>query len=660
MHTKEKFRKQDFVYLLLLTVIIIFLYSFSWHYPIYNGWDDATYILNNGHLSFSFSNILRWFAKPYHSMYIPITMLSYMFDYSVRGLSSFGYHLQNIFWHIVAVIAIYKCFRLFGIKPWITFFLCLIFAVHPQRVESVVWLSERKDVLCTAFYFLSIYFYIKNFDKKFSIAALGFFILSMLSKPTAISLPIILLLYEFYRNNKAKKLELADYRLKEKTEKFQVLCGYICYLLKLWPYFLILLIFIPISIIAQGTATVPNNSILSFHKLYMVLFNVYWYTTQTLFPTDLNPIQPLVHPFYSIIEMLLFYTGILFLTVVLPVLKLSCFSKFKMGLSSQKERLKIHNKNRHVSIENKRLFIYDIIPLIIAYIITLLPVIGLIRLGSIDHADRYSYIPSVFIWFSIGLILNRILYMQKPIDVSKLNQRISPHPKHRSFYNKNGLTYKNEFVNRNAYVKGLVNKAFAYAILAIYSFVLFFFNYHYQKKWKNVHILFNHAANCLPVNNTALIGLGDIELSKGNDEKVLIIAEKLKDKDKLVALFFEASVMFRKDKISAVKLLLNVKPLLKNSYNYNDYHNRYISVLGMLSIYYYSIEKIEEAIKYNNEILSIPRLNTFMRFFCLGLNEYYLKNYRKAIYLFRKALKLRPNDKAVLKKINSCMNCLNI
>ena len=632
MNANLNFKNKEIIYQLLLIMIIVFLYSFSWSYPIYDSWDDTVYILKNNHLAFSFSNILWWFTHPCVGCYLPITMLSYMFDYSLWGLNSFGYHLQNIFWHIVTVIVIYKCFRFFEIKSWIAFFLCLIFAAHPQRVESVVWLSERKDVLCAAFYFISIYFYIKNYNKKFSITAFVCFILSLLSKPMALSLPVILLIYEFYRRNQCR-IETIDRGQKsevrsqesvtegEKTEigeketvdncqltvdgkqkkkpnpqepkqirSIRVISGFI----KLWLYFLVLFIFIPITIIAQGEATVPNNSILSFHKLYTVLYNIYWYTTQTLLPTDLNPIHPLIAPFNTIMEVLLFYIG-----------------AFSLAIIS--------------FIKKKRFFIFNILPLILVYLIALLPVIGVVRLGSIDHADRYSYIPSVFIWFSIGLILTRILY--KNISTSSFQ---SP-------------------------VRRCLNKKFIIAILIFYTAILLFFNYQYQEKWKNVHILFNYAASCVPVNSAALIGLGDIELNNGNYGEVLIIAEKLKSKDRLIATFFEASVLFNVDRKSAVKLLLKIKPLLKDSYNFNDYHNRYISLLGMLTIYYNSIGNTQKAIEYNNEILSQPNLCAFMRFFCRGLNEYYLKNYRKALVQFRKALALKPDDKAVLKYIDMCL-----
>ena len=536
----RKFDRDLFCQLLLI-LFIAWLFHLSCHYPIYRGWDDATYILRNSYLNFSFSNILHWFMRPCVGCYLPLTMLSYMFDYNLWGMDSFGYHLQNMFWHIVATLAIYGCFRLFKIKPWITFFLCLIFAVHPQRVESVVWLSERKDVLCAAFYFLSIYFYVKNCDKQFSIIAFFFFTLSILSKSMAISLPVVLLLYEIYKRR--------SFSVKH-------------YLAKLWPYFLLLLVFVPVSILAQGTTAHSHTQMLSLSRLYIVLHNIYWYCLQTILPTELNPIYPAVRFYNFVPSLLFFYVGVVLLLLV--------FLR-----------------------KDRKVFVFCAIPLLLGYIITLLPVSGLIKLGSVDHADRYSYIPSVFIWFSVALLVSSLLYGNKLVSKNK-----------RSL---------------------LLTSRFVFVVLVVYTSILFFINYRYQQKWKSLHSLFSYASSQVPVNSVALIALGDIELKRGNYGEVWIIAEKLKNKDDLIALFFEASVLFRLDKKSAVKLLLNIKPLLKNARSRGEGEFRYIAVLNMLRGYYESAGDISKAMEYNNEILSLPELDEATRVYCLRLKDRYLE-----------------------------------
>ena len=181
--------------------------------------------------------------------YIPFTMFSYMLDYNIWGLNSFFYHFQNIFWHILTTLALFNIFRKFNISLLISFLICLIFSCHPQRVESVVWISERKDVLCAAFYFWSIYFYI-NSKRKTSFIL---FICAMLSKPMAISLPLILFLYEYYTVNGKKSLlaclafgtGIANKKLishPAKVSKNRSL-QFIIYLKKLYPFLIVMVLF---------------------------------------------------------------------------------------------------------------------------------------------------------------------------------------------------------------------------------------------------------------------------------------------------------------------------------------------------------------------------------------------------------------------------------
>ena len=180
--------------------------------------------------------------------------------------------------------------------------------------------------------------------------------------------------------------------------------------------------------------------------------------------------------------------------------------------------------------KNRYFFIYNTLPLLLAFIVSLLPVIGIISLGSIDHADRYSYIPSVFIWFSFGLILTRILYKKD------------------YFYTK----FKRTF---------LLNRNFIFFMLLLYSVSLIILTCLYQKNWESNYILFSYASNYYPSANIGvLIVLAETELKKGNYEEALVIAEKLKqkNKDSSMAVFVEASVMFHFDKKSAIKIMVIV------------------------------------------------------------------------------------------------------
>ncbi|MCP4176760.1 MAG: tetratricopeptide repeat protein [bacterium] len=351
-------KNRDVILITIIIICIIAVFSVSLNYPILNDWDDQYYILNNKHLSLSFQNVMFWITNPYYHMYIPVTMFTYMFDFNIWGYNSIGYHLQNILWHIITCVFIYKCFRLFKINQYITFFIVLIFSIHPQRVESVVWLAERKDVVCTAFYFTTVYFYIKNKAKGFSITAFILYLFAFLSKPMAMSIPFILLFFEFYNH-------------KELDFKY--------YLKKLWIYFLALFIFVPIAF--QYQAVTQNKFILS-KQIYITFYNIVWYIKTTFIPTNLTSLYAKTNV-NNIFSYLLTAYIIIFIFLII------------------------------VAVKSKKSFIHVFAPIICCYLASLAPVVGFVPWGSFDRTDRWSYVPSVFILFFVAVLLNKYIHTNK-------------------------------------------------------------------------------------------------------------------------------------------------------------------------------------------------------------------------------------------------------
>ncbi len=544
-----KYKK--YIPILCLILLVFLVFSTSLYFPFFGNFDDSGYITKNAHLNFTLDNIKYWFTHACVGCYLPLTMLSYMFDYSVWGLNSFGYHLQNIFWHIVTVIAVYKCFRLFDIKSWIAFFICLIFAIHPQRVESVVWISERKDVLCATFYFLSIYFYLNKTSKNsehinsFPTLSFIFFILAIFSKPMAVSLPVILLIFELSRRVRSREWRVAgdndrstinNKQRKEQRDKSKEQNSVISdqssvnskttnqqinKVRRLIPFFIVLVIFIPISIITQSNAGAiqQSSSIFSINRLFSVVYNIYWYFTQTFVCTENSPLfHPHIANFYSITELILFYSG----TIIIIV---------------------------YLYIKNNKFFFAIVLPLILAYLITLLPVSGIIKLGPTDHADRYSYIPSFFIWLPAGLILTRTI----------------------------------------------INRKLVYIILLFYSVILITLNIQYQRFWKNNYTLFSYATSFYHVNAHILISLADIEMDKKKFYRVL---ELIKDLDndpywKPIADFYKISILYNFDKNRSIKPLLELKIIFEKNFHRKIFRAKYPIIIEMLK----STEKFNHKLK---------------------------------------------------------------
>lgn len=179
-------------------------------------WDDEKYILENTPIHSLNLQTIRWmFTTSYSSNWHPLTWLSHALDYKLWGLKSRGHHLINIIFHglntslvFLLMVSILSSLKPPSIKPaqiliagGIT---SLLFALHPMHVESVAWVAERKDLLSAFFFLLSLISYLSYASGtphkrkiRFTLR-LFFFVLALMSKPMAVSLPLILLLLDYY------------------------------------------------------------------------------------------------------------------------------------------------------------------------------------------------------------------------------------------------------------------------------------------------------------------------------------------------------------------------------------------------------------------------------------------------------------------------------
>ena len=184
-------------------VLVIITFA-SFHTSLnhdFTNWDDDQYVVNNPDIrGFSVANLSKILSTPYVDNYQPVTMLSYMIDYSLTGLDPSAYHGTNLALHIVNAILVYLLFFLLTGNRFTSGLTALLFAIHPLRVESVAWIAERKDMLFLLFYLLACINYIwytKYKHKKLLVYALCAGIVSMLSKPMAVSLPCALILIDY-------------------------------------------------------------------------------------------------------------------------------------------------------------------------------------------------------------------------------------------------------------------------------------------------------------------------------------------------------------------------------------------------------------------------------------------------------------------------------
>ncbi len=186
----------------------------------YTNWDDNVYIGENVLIkSLSGENIKKMFAveNAVSNNYHPITILSLAIDYKISAYNPKTYHFTNLLFHLFnTALVFWFIFLLSGKKIIVATIVALFFGIHPMHVESVAWVSERKDVLYTFFFMTALIFYHRyiNFSGKSKVLLYSFlillFLLSTLSKAMAVVLPLVFLLMDYYSGRKFDKYVILE------------------------------------------------------------------------------------------------------------------------------------------------------------------------------------------------------------------------------------------------------------------------------------------------------------------------------------------------------------------------------------------------------------------------------------------------------------------
>src|ERR1043166_23734 len=181
-------------------------------------WDDYENLISNTHYRGLGWAQLSWMVTTFHmGPYQPLSWMTYGLDYLLWGMKPAGYHLTSLLFHAAnAVFFYFVCRRILGIiwpnepahAPWhlstAAAFAALFFSIHPLRVESVAWATERRDVVSGFFFLATVYFYLRATSKveaksvRWLSAAFFCYVLSLLGKTTAIALPIVLLILDIF------------------------------------------------------------------------------------------------------------------------------------------------------------------------------------------------------------------------------------------------------------------------------------------------------------------------------------------------------------------------------------------------------------------------------------------------------------------------------
>ena len=354
----EKWYGKNCFFPVLLSILVAALFSISLPYGFLTDWDDHAFIVQNPLLVPSKENILTLSTSTFQDLYTPLPMLSFMLDKALFGLNPSLFRLENLLWHIVAALFLYGILRQLHIKNFIAFAGALLWAIHPQKVESIVWITERKDVLCGAFFFASIWFFLRSLRReKIPFAAATAGLLALASKPAAAPLPGIMI--------------LAAFCLYGKKRSFSAYCKVLLLPLLLFAG----MIFYSYHVTSKGF---PGG----LEKNYFVVFhNLFWYPFTSLIPFELNPMYPNLKEWAWRRNFLIpGCIGVLLLLFLL----------YKSKLSPK---------------------IYWTFLLVTGG--TLVPVLGLLSYTAMDHCDRYNYLVSGCISAFVCVAASRYLKEKK-------------------------------------------------------------------------------------------------------------------------------------------------------------------------------------------------------------------------------------------------------
>lgn len=345
------------VFLIIITVI-------SFHPTIHNGWtswDDNVYVTDNPYIrGFSFANIAAMWSTHFNGSYLPLTMMTYMSDFTIGGYDPTVYHAVNLLYHLVNVLLVFQFIAMLtGGNAIASLVVAAIFAIHPMHVESVAWISGRKDVVSTLFVLLSMIAYLMYLGQKTSVRfyiALICFLCALLSKVSVIVLPLLLILIDSYVGRQST---INTY--KEKL-----------------PFVFFAVVFALIGIISQFDADAVRKS--SLVDIFVVPhYALIFYMIKFIFPYELSA----VYPYPKMVNV--YFAPEVYIAIPVVYALIYCIWKYR--------------KNGHIIFG--ALF----------FLVVMLPVIQIVRFSNIIAADRFTYLSYIGLSLPIGIWVSDV-YMK--------------------------------------------------------------------------------------------------------------------------------------------------------------------------------------------------------------------------------------------------------
>jgi Flp pilus assembly protein TadD len=320
--------------------------------------DDNLYVTENPLVrsGLSWSGIVTAFTTVFHGLWIPLTRISFMIDHAAWGLNPTGYHATNILFHIGNTLVVFAAVRALSHRPWRSAFTAALFALHPLRVESVAWITERKDVLSAFFVLVALWAY-AHYARRPSIRrytwVLVAFLFGLMSKPMVVTFPVLLLVLDAWPLNRWRR---SDGRLSARP------------LIEKLPLFALAACVSGVTLLSHEKSLAPFESSTIGARLINAVVSNASYLKNTFWPTGLAVFYPHPGSHQAIGGIVISVVVLLTITVV---------------------TLRLRGSR----------------PYLLAgwlwYSVALLPVVGIIQFGSHARADRFTYIPLLGIFFAL-------------------------------------------------------------------------------------------------------------------------------------------------------------------------------------------------------------------------------------------------------------------
>lgn len=334
--------------------------------------DDPAYITENPHVQQGITaESLKWaFTTGHASLWIPLTWISHMLDIQFYGLNPMGHHFTSILIHAVNSVLLFLLLRRMTGALWASAFIAAMFGLHPLRVESVAWACERKDVLSTFFWLLTVGAYVRYVQTpvrraKWFAFALLFFAFALMSKPMVVTLPFVLLLIDLWPLKRINISKITVGNLKP-------------LLLEKLPFIALALGSSIVTIMVGRDAVSSFNSLTFAQRIENALVAYVRYIGKMFWPTKLAAFYPYPDQWFwwqiiASIASLITITAIVIRQLRLrPYMAVGWFW----------------------------------------FVGALLPVIGIVQAGAQSMADRFTYVPTLGLlilvtWTAIEFVRNR-------------------------------------------------------------------------------------------------------------------------------------------------------------------------------------------------------------------------------------------------------------